>query len=292
MVEFINDRLETIKKPQLMTGELLKLFGVLILGNRHEFGHRADLCKPEAGSPLLQAPAFDTKTGMPRTRIDDIWSSLTSTRQGDRGDEECSAAHRWRLVSEFVESIHSHRSAHFSPSELICVDESIARWYGQGGHWIEHGLPQYVAIDRKQENGCEIQKSAYGRGGIMKRASSGNYGRARGDTRVRGRGWPQAWHGRSGPACAAVAREGGSDCVCGLVFCECRGRAAPAGPRSPVHRGSQDRAIVRVVGSYLWLQGRESTPTRSVCSLPEGRSNTCHTRVDPLGGHVSLAGHV
>jgi hypothetical protein len=31
----------------------------------------------------------------------------------------------------------------------ICVDESMSRWSGQGGHWIKHGLPQYVAIDRK-----------------------------------------------------------------------------------------------------------------------------------------------
>jgi hypothetical protein len=167
MVELTNDKLATKKQPQLTTGELLKFFGVLILGTRYEFGHRADLWKTEAGNRLLQAPAFGMKTGMPRKRFDAIWSSLTFSRQGDRGDEECSAAHRWRLVSEFVESINSHRSAHFSPSELICVDESIARWYGQGGRWMEHGLPQYVAIDRKPEDGCETQKSACGRSGIM-----------------------------------------------------------------------------------------------------------------------------
>jgi hypothetical protein len=107
MVELTNSQLVTNKQPQLMTGELLKYFGVLILGNRHEFGHRADLWKTEAESRLLQAPAFGTKTGMPRKRFDDVWSSLTSSRQDDRGDEQCSAAHRWRLVSEFVESIHS-----------------------------------------------------------------------------------------------------------------------------------------------------------------------------------------
>ena len=41
------------------------------------------------------------------------------------------------------------------------------RWYGQGGHWINHGLPMYVAIDRKPENGCEIQNAACGRSGVM-----------------------------------------------------------------------------------------------------------------------------
>jgi hypothetical protein len=47
------------------------------------------------------------------------------------------------------------------------VDESIARWYVQGGHWINIGLPHYVAIDRKPENGCEVQNAACGRREIM-----------------------------------------------------------------------------------------------------------------------------
>ena len=40
-------------------------------------------------------------------------------------------------------------------------------WYGQGGHWINHGLPMYVVIDRKPENGCEIQNAACGHSGVM-----------------------------------------------------------------------------------------------------------------------------
>ena len=43
----------------------------------------------------------------------------------------------------------------------------MSRWYGQGGHWINHGLPMYVAIDRKLENGCEIQNATCGRSGVM-----------------------------------------------------------------------------------------------------------------------------
>ena len=39
--------------------------------------------------------------------------------------------------------------------------------YGIGGHWINAGLPQYIAIDRKPENGCEIQNVADGVYGIM-----------------------------------------------------------------------------------------------------------------------------
>ena len=54
-----------------------------------------------------------------------------------------------------------------TPSQRIVVDESISRWYGLGGHWINMGLPQYVAMDRKPEDGAEIQNSACGISGIM-----------------------------------------------------------------------------------------------------------------------------
>ena len=57
----------------------------------------------------------------------------------------------------FVKIFNDYRTQSFIPSEMICVDESISRWYGQGGDWINFGLPHYVAIDRKPENGCEIQ---------------------------------------------------------------------------------------------------------------------------------------
>jgi Transposase IS4 len=77
--------------------------------------------------------------------------------------------YRWRLVDDFVESFNAHRQETFRPSDLICVDESMSRWYGQGGEWINIGLPTYVAIDRKPENGCEIQNSACGRSGVMLR---------------------------------------------------------------------------------------------------------------------------
>lgn len=59
-----------------------------------------------------------------------------------------------------------HRRDTFRQSELICVDEFISRWYGLRGNWIEVSLSQYVAIDRKPENGCEIQNAAIGRSGI------------------------------------------------------------------------------------------------------------------------------
>ena len=49
------------------------------------------------------------------------------------------------------------------------MDESISRWYVIGGGWINIGLPMYIAIDCKPENGCEIQNSACGKSGLMAR---------------------------------------------------------------------------------------------------------------------------
>jgi hypothetical protein len=75
----------------------------------------------------------------------------------------------WRLVDDFVEAFNDHQASTFQPSDMICVDESISRWFRKGGHWINHGLSMYVAMERKPDNGCEIQNSACGRSGIMMR---------------------------------------------------------------------------------------------------------------------------
>jgi hypothetical protein len=71
-------------------------------------------------------------------------------------------------VTDFVESIYDHRQARFTPSEVICVDESISRC-GQRGQWIGHGLQHYISIDRNPEKGCEIQNFACERSDITMR---------------------------------------------------------------------------------------------------------------------------
>ncbi len=45
----------------------------------------------------------------------------------------------------------------------------MIRWYGIGGDWINEGLPMYVAIDRKPENGLEIQNLCCAGSGVMMR---------------------------------------------------------------------------------------------------------------------------
>ena len=80
-----------------------------------------------------------------------------------------SEKYRWMLVDDHIQNFNNHRAKIYYPSQVICVDESISRWYGIGGYWINAGLPQYIAIDRKPEDGCEIQNAADGVTGIMMR---------------------------------------------------------------------------------------------------------------------------
>jgi len=106
---------------------------------------------------------------MPRNRFDYLWTNLKFSVQptaaptaGATGAEQI----RWSLVNDFVTAINQHRAAHVTPADTLCVDESISKWYGQGGAWISVGMPMYVAIERKPKNGCEMQNVACGRSGI------------------------------------------------------------------------------------------------------------------------------
>ena len=172
IVELTSAALEARRLPPTSPGEILKLFGVLILATRFEFGSRAELWATEPRSKYMSAPAFGSRTGMPRHRFDALWSALTFSRQpagGPAADDPSRERYRWALVNDFIAEINRHRAAHVTPGDTLCVDESIIKWYGQGGHWISIGLPMYVAIDRKPEIGCEIQNAACGLGGIMLR---------------------------------------------------------------------------------------------------------------------------
>jgi hypothetical protein len=165
IVELTSENLRKKSQRPTRCSEVLKFFGVMILMTRFEFSKRDSLWSSRRPSKFI--PAADLGiTGMSRTRFRELRSAIRFSEQGDE-TEMTSSQHRWSLVTGFVEAINSHRKEFFEPSDLICVDESISRWYGLGGSWIDKGLPHYVAIDRKPESGCEIQNSACGRSGVM-----------------------------------------------------------------------------------------------------------------------------
>jgi len=153
-------------------GEVLKFFGILILATRFQFGSRADLLATAPRSKHIPAPAFGERTGISRHRFDTMWSAPRSSRQqtgGPSTDDASGERYRWALLNDLISSINNHRAALVSPGDTICVDESMVKWYGLGEAWIAIGPPMYIYIDRKPENGCEIQNAACGRSGIMLR---------------------------------------------------------------------------------------------------------------------------
>jgi len=154
MVSLTSAKLQARGMRPTTGGEVLKFIGVTVLATRYEFGARADLWATRPRNKYLVAPTFAERTGMPRSRFDSLWSCLTFSEQSEGGGD--SEESRWQLVDDFVSNINEHRSSRVCLSDLICVDESMCEWYGQGGHWILEGLPMYVAIDRKPENGFEI----------------------------------------------------------------------------------------------------------------------------------------
>ena len=71
------------------------------------------------------------------------------------------------LVDDHVANFNKKCARDYYPSYCTCVDESMSRWYGIGGQWINAGLPQYIVIDRKPENGCDIHNASDGVSNIM-----------------------------------------------------------------------------------------------------------------------------
>ena len=169
MVVNTSEALNIKGKPSTSTGEMLKFFGVMILATRYEFGCRRSLWSTNQTSKYLASPSFG-RTGMSKNRFDDMWSCVVWSKQPKQRPEDIShEAHRWMLVESFVDNFNFHRKKYVKPSDTLCADESISRWYGLGGHWINMGLPMYISLDRKPEDGAEIQNVCDGHSNIMLR---------------------------------------------------------------------------------------------------------------------------
>jgi hypothetical protein len=80
MVSLTNAELERRQGAPTTTGEILKLFGVLILVTRFEFGNRRSLWAREGPTPFIPAANFG-RTGMSRNRFELLWVSLSWSRQ-------------------------------------------------------------------------------------------------------------------------------------------------------------------------------------------------------------------
>lgn len=165
IVTLTNVNLNRNGKLATTASEILRFMGVIVLMSRYEFGRRRDLWATSSDNKYIPAPNFGKI--MAQHRFHTLRANIRFSDAGSTDDD--GEANRWGLVDDFVKAINQHREFFVTPSDLICVDESMSRWYGLGGDWIDVGLPTYRAIDRKPENGCEIKNSACGRSGIMLR---------------------------------------------------------------------------------------------------------------------------
>jgi hypothetical protein len=169
IVDLTNHMLQANGHQATTTEEVIKFFGLIILATRFEFGHRASLWSAHSISRWHKSPEFG-RSGMGRCRFDTLWQFMRYSYQPLYPPPTMSSEeHRWMLVPDFIRFFNEYRETQFVPSERICVDESMIRWYGMGGDWINTGLPMYVAMDRKPENGGEIQNACCADSGVMLR---------------------------------------------------------------------------------------------------------------------------
>ena len=125
MVELTNVALQKLNDKATSAGELLKFFGVVLLGTRFEFGKRNSLWSESSQNPFIPAPCFG-KTGMSRNRFNLLWSKVEwSYQPAEHTAGQSSVQYRWCKVADFVKRFNDHREKFFVPSEWICVDKSI-----------------------------------------------------------------------------------------------------------------------------------------------------------------------
>jgi Transposase IS4 len=130
MVEQASEKLRREGKAKLTKGELLKWFGVLLLITRFEFGDRSNLWQSKSHCKFIPAANFGERTGMTRDRFHEIFRSVVWSVQPPKRPEDMSCeAYRWLLIEDFVANFNEHRAQYFHPGWLVCVDESMSRWY-------------------------------------------------------------------------------------------------------------------------------------------------------------------
>ena len=127
--------------------EALRFQDVARMATLFEFGKWYELWST-VGRKYMPDVEFG-KTGMGRDRFKEIFSAQRYSKQPpSRHSNLSSEQYRWMIFDDHVDNFNKNRARIYHPSDSICVDESTSRWYGIGGHWINAGLLQYIAIDR------------------------------------------------------------------------------------------------------------------------------------------------
>ena len=108
------------------------------LATRFEFGKQDEL----VGRKYMPAVEFG-KTGMGRDILKGIFSAQRYSKQPPYRPSNLSPEqYRWMLVDDHIANFNKNLARKYHPSDFIFVDESMSRWYGIGGNWINSGFPQ------------------------------------------------------------------------------------------------------------------------------------------------------
>jgi Transposase IS4 len=110
IVALSNRNILQSRRATTTSSEILKFFGLMLLGTKNKFTSRATLWNTEPFEKYEATPNFG-QTGMGRNRFEDIISCI---RFSDQPEERPAGmmldVYRWRLVDDFVENFNVHRA--------------------------------------------------------------------------------------------------------------------------------------------------------------------------------------
>ena len=110
ILQLTNNELEMARKNYTTAGEIVKIFGVLLLVTLFEFGSWASLWSNTSTNKYIPAPSFGL-TGMPRKQFDDLWMCIRFSDQPRNClSEMTSEQYHWRLVDDFIKNFNEHRA--------------------------------------------------------------------------------------------------------------------------------------------------------------------------------------
>ncbi len=80
--------------------------------------------------------------------LDNIWYAVRWSRQPPKQPDGMSMErYHWMLIDDFVANISKHRQRTFVPGGHLEADETVVRWYGKRGTFVNAGLPMYLALE-------------------------------------------------------------------------------------------------------------------------------------------------
>jgi hypothetical protein len=165
-LELMDANLKRLGKPGTSKRELLRFYGVIILISRLRPHDCRELWNGKSHSKYIIGQDL-SRTGITRHWFDDM---LTCWEVGECPKERPTdmeySTWAWMKIDCYVTNFNEHRAT-YTPSDRVCVDESISKWNGLGGFWINKGLLHFVAMARKPKDGCEDQTCCDARSGIM-----------------------------------------------------------------------------------------------------------------------------